>query len=219
LSRKGEGGAEIREEAGELENARRQWLAQASHEVRTPLTIIKSHAALLRDKQEGLMRRPEQMREIIEAIADSTDQLQDRLEELLDLLKLEIAAPEPRLAALDPGALLEEEALALAGRAGRVVRVDRSGEGNIQGDPAHLKRAFGYLLEYVVRTAAPQEEPRIVFKTGDDGWGIRLAAGRRTKAEGGVVQIERGMGLHLYYASRVIEAQGGRLRLDPPEDL
>lgn len=218
MNGEGEGGAGAREEAGELEDARRQWLAQASHEVRTPLTIIKSHAALLREKQDRLMCRPEQMREIIEAIVDSTDQLQERLEELLDLLKLELVAPQPRLVELEPGALLEEEARALAGRAGPVVRVLREGEGRyVRADPIHLKRAFGYLLDYVVRTAAPGEEPRIDFKMGDDGWGIRLAMGRRTEAEGGVFRIERGMGLHLYYASRVIEAQGGRLWLDPLE--
>ena len=73
------------------------------------------------------MCRPEQMREIIEAIVDSTDQLQERLEELLDLLKLELVAPQPRLVELEPGALLEEEARALAGRAGPVVRVLRGG--------------------------------------------------------------------------------------------
>ncbi len=218
MNGEGEGGAGAREEAGELEDARRQWLAQASHEVRTPLTIIKSHAALLREKQDRLMCRPEQMREIIEAMVDSTDQLQERLEELLDLLKLELVAPQPLLVELEPGALLEEEARALAGRAGPVVRVLREGEGRyVRADPIHLKRAFGYLLDYVVRTAAPGEEPRIDFKMGDDGWGIRLAVGRRTEAEGGVFRIERGMGLHLYYASRVIEAQGGRLWLDPLE--
>ncbi len=218
MSREEEEREGARKETGELEDARRQWLAQASHEVRTPLTIIKSHAALLRDKQDSLVQRPEQLREIIEAVADSTDQLQERLEELLDLLKLEIAAPQPRLLELDPGALLEEEALELAGRAGRVVRVSREGGGRrTQGDPDHLKRAFGYLLDYVVRTALPEEEPRIDVRTGDDGWGIRLVAGGRTRIEGGVVKIERGMGLHLYYASRVIEAQGGKLWLDPPE--
>lgn len=218
MNGKDDGGAGARQADGELEEARRQWLAQASHEVRTPLTIIKSHAALLREKQDSLMRRPEQMREIIEAVADSTDQLQERLEELLDLLKLELVAPQPRLVELDPGALLEEEALALAGRAGRVVRVLRKGEGwYVRGDPVHLKRAFDYLLDYVVRTAAPGEEPRIDFETGDDGWGIRLQAGRRKETEGGVFRIERGMGLHLYYASRVIEAAGGRLWLDPIE--
>lgn len=192
-------------EGGGLPDARKQWLAQASHEVRTPLTVIKSHAELLREKQESLMARPEEMREIIEAVAVSTVQLQERLEELLDLLKLEFAAPEPRWVEMDPGALLEEEASSLAGQAGRVVRVLREGDGfKVFGDPFRLKRALRYLLEHTARVAPEGCEPEVRLREGDDGWDVSLIAGRP----------ERGMGLHLYYASRVIEAQGGRLQLE-----
>ena len=190
-----------------LPDVRKEWLAQASHEMRTPLTVIRSHAELLREKQESLMGRPDEMREIIEALASSSLQLQERLEELLDLLKLEFAAPEPRWEEMDPAELMEEEAGGLAGQAGRVVRVVREGESfRVYGDPFRLRRALRYLLEYTARVATEGGEPEVRLSAGGDGWGIDLVAGRP----------ERGMGLHLYYASRVVEALGGRLRLEQP---
>lgn len=204
--------------AEEVEAARRQWLAQASHEIRTPLTIIKSHASLMREKQDRLVSQPEKLRDIVEALDESADRLNERLEELLGLLKMELSAPQPREVELDPGTLLEEETAAMAERTGKVVRIHREGYGHVfRGDPSDLRRAFRYMLDYALRAASPDEDARLSLLSRDDGWEVRLPAGPRN-GSGRESQAGRGMGLHLYYASRVMEAQGGDLLFEPAGD-
>ncbi len=78
----------------EFEKRRRDLILKAAHELRNPLTVIKSHADLLRDKLEVLSSQPEEVRELVEAIAEAADALTQKLKEFVDIANSQ--PPEPR---------------------------------------------------------------------------------------------------------------------------
>jgi signal transduction histidine kinase len=71
------------------EKGRRERFYTILHDVRAPLTVIKSNSSLLVEKYDALLSRPAQMRELAEAIDEAAGRLQERLDELLRLFKPE----------------------------------------------------------------------------------------------------------------------------------
>lgn len=73
-------------EIRKTEKIRIDFVANASHEMRTPLTVIKGYSELLKEKFNG---RAEEMA-LLEPILQSTDQMSDLMDELLNLSKVEV---------------------------------------------------------------------------------------------------------------------------------
>jgi len=73
-------------EIRKTEKIRIDFVANASHEMRTPLTVIKGYSELLKEKFSG---RPDEMA-LLEPILQSTDQMSDLMDELLNLSKVEM---------------------------------------------------------------------------------------------------------------------------------
>lgn len=74
-------------EIRKTEKIRIDFVANASHEMRTPLTVIKGYAELLKNKLEA-SKNAEEL-ELVKPILLGTDQLADLLSELLNLSKVE----------------------------------------------------------------------------------------------------------------------------------
>lgn len=72
------------------EKIRIDFVANASHEMRTPLTVIKGYAELLKNKFVQA-RRPEDL-ELVSPILQSADHMSDLMSELLNLSKVETGA-------------------------------------------------------------------------------------------------------------------------------
>lgn len=71
----------------ELENLREDFTSMMVHELRSPLSGIKSVASLLTDT--GMLAKQEEYREFIGLIASNTQQMLDLVNDLLDVAKLE----------------------------------------------------------------------------------------------------------------------------------
>ena len=76
------------------DRVRRDFIANASHELRTPVTAIRGAAETL---LEGGLELPGQARSFVEMIARHADRLTRLTEDLLDLSKLETGAWKPAL--------------------------------------------------------------------------------------------------------------------------
>ncbi len=94
-------------EVRRLEAIRRDFVANASHELRTPVATVRSAAETLRDEALG---DPVAARRFVEMIARNADRLQRLVEDLLDLSRLESGEFEPVLGPV-----------AVSGPVGRVV--------------------------------------------------------------------------------------------------
>jgi len=69
-----------------LENVRRDFVANVSHELKTPITSIKGFTETLLD---GAMERPEDAKRFLQIVAAQSDRLNDIIEDLLTLSRLE----------------------------------------------------------------------------------------------------------------------------------
>ena len=78
----------------QADRVRRDFIANASHELRTPVTAIRGAAETL---LEGGLELPGQARSFVEMIARHADRLTRLTEDLLDLSKLETGAWKPAL--------------------------------------------------------------------------------------------------------------------------
>jgi two-component system phosphate regulon sensor histidine kinase PhoR len=86
-----------------LEQARRDFVANVSHELKTPITSIKGFVETLLD---GAMREPENALSFLQIIARHADRLNEIIDDLLSLSRIEQDSEQGKIA-LTPGRIKE----------------------------------------------------------------------------------------------------------------
>ncbi|MFO0604804.1 MAG: HAMP domain-containing sensor histidine kinase [Polyangiales bacterium] len=208
-----------------LVDAQRRFIANAAHELRSPLTVLLGEITLTLRKE----RSAPEYRTALEEALTSTERLRALADELLALARLgaDAGAPAERveLAALVRSALDE---LAVQAEARGVALVGDGAEASVDGRSTDLQRMVRNLVENAVRhaggrvrvaTAARGGRAEIVVE--DDGPGVPEAdrarifepfyRGPRERAAGG------GAGLGLAIAREIARDHGGDLALDRSE--
>jgi signal transduction histidine kinase/CheY-like chemotaxis protein len=92
-------------ERARLERAKSEFVATASHELRSPLTSIKGFVELLEHSSDGMTER---QREFIEIILKSTDRLVELVNDLLDVARIEADHVEINRRPIDLGEVVHE---------------------------------------------------------------------------------------------------------------
>lgn len=85
-------------ELSKTDELRRDLVANVSHDLRTPLTIIKSYAEMIRDISG---ENPEKRQEHLGVIIDESDRLSGLVNDLLDLSKMEAGTAELQFSKFD----------------------------------------------------------------------------------------------------------------------
>ncbi|MGI5819239.1 MAG: sensor histidine kinase [Armatimonadota bacterium] len=135
----------------EASRIRQEFVANASHELRTPAAGIKALAEAL---QAGAINDPERGPRFLEQIVDAADRLSEILDDMLTLTRVERGAPmiEPRT--IDAATALEhaaDQVRPTAEQKGVTVRTE-CGEGEqVHADPASLQTLLLNLLDNAVK--------------------------------------------------------------------
>lgn len=206
-----------------LSRARREMVANISHELRTPISSIRLLVDTLAD---GAMNDAAQGPQLLDKIAAETGTLQQMAQELLDLSMIESGQALVRLVPRSPADLLDEAISRLTEQARRKgLSLTREGcDGlSVLADPEMAIRVLTNLLHNAIKFA-PQGghvtvacEPDgewVRISVSDDGPGIPFANRERVferfyrgdRARGGP-----GTGLGLAIAKHIVEAHGGRI--------
>ncbi|HKJ92315.1 MAG TPA: ATP-binding protein [Longimicrobiales bacterium] len=133
-----------------LEEVRRDFVANASHELKTPLTSIRGYAETL---LHGDLPA-EEARAFLDIVARNAERLQHIVDDLLDLSRLESGRWQPDVEAADVGQIAREAWRgAYANTAvDRGIRFDLEGAGLLaNADPRALEQIFGNLFGNALR--------------------------------------------------------------------
>jgi two-component system, OmpR family, sensor kinase len=196
----------------------REFVQDASHELRDPLTICRGHLELLGDD-------PDEQRQTISLVIDELD----RMGRMVDDLQLLAEAEQPDFVQPESVDLtvFAHELLAKAGALGsRRWTLDHSASGNVLADRHRLTEAVMNLAHNAVQHTHPDDTVAIgteltrdeaLFWVRDTGTGIPLSEQQRIfdRFSRGreASRRYRGGGLGLANVRAIAEAHGGRVEL------
>jgi two-component system, OmpR family, phosphate regulon sensor histidine kinase PhoR len=207
-----------------LETIRRDFVANVSHELKTPLTVVGGYAETLLD--DGIP--PEQRRRFVETIRDNATRMQRIVDELLDLSRIESGGWRPKLATVDVAGVVSDVFMALqptAAAKGLTLTADIApGASHVSADHMAFRQVVTNLVENAVRYT---KEGSVTLQTrlGDGGvWvdvrdtGVGIAAEhlprifeRFYRVDAGRSREQGGTGLGLAIVRHMMEAHGGRV--------
>jgi two-component system phosphate regulon sensor histidine kinase PhoR len=205
-----------------LEQVRRDFVANASHELKTPLTTIRGFAeTLLEDDPPDTLRR-----EFLTSIRDNTLRLQRMVEDLLDLSRLESGTWSARQEEVDIAELATEAWDDFRDRASASgVGFSLQGSALVLADEQGLRQIFRNLLEnslrytnrggtITVRADADGGVARV--EVSDTGTGIPSRSLPRIferfyRADTSRARSEGGTGLGLAIVRHLVHAMGGEV--------
>ncbi len=202
------------------EAAMRRFLADASHELRTPIAALQATAETLLREQPPRPRRDQLEAEL----ARGTERLGRLVDDLLNLARLE--ANEPlRAEPVDLTRVSESLVTETRARTPASISIAHSGEAMVIGDPDALARALRNLLDNAVRAGGDdgtirlelQRSPTAVRATvSDDGPGVPPEA--RDRIFEGFVRLNgnssAGTGLGLAIARAIARQHHGSVTCD-----
>lgn len=152
-----------------LERARRDLVANVSHELKTPIAALKGFLELLEGDRVDVARR----REFLTSMSQETERLERLVEEQLQLARLDAGALQVDLQDVDLGALVDEVVDArgpLASRAGRRLSARHHGAAIVVlADAARIEQVLLILLDNALRhTPAGGDVEVLVTQRGQD---------------------------------------------------
>jgi len=210
----------MRLQLARLDGARRAFIANASHELRTPIFSLAGFLELLRDEDLD----PETQTEFLATAAEQVERLSKLATDLLDLSRLDAGGMRLELEPVSWGELARElanEFAALAVRDEHPLEVVVEQDGFALGDRQRMLQIGRALVDNAVRHTPPGTRVRIVARgaalaVADDGEGIpaehqEQVFTRFTRLEGSRAS---GTGLGLAIARELGERMGGELRLE-----
>ena len=212
--------ARIHEETVRLDQLKLNFVAVASHELRTPATSVYGITATLR--QRGAELADETRQELEETLWVQVNRLRLLIEQLLDLSRLDAKAISIERQPIGLRALLSEVAAETA--RDEDVRIDVAEGLEVHADRLALERIFGNLVGNALRYGAPpvvvQAHPmdsylRVSVEDKGEGVPPELVPRLFDRFERGTVGEGSGLGLSI--AQAYARAHGGDLIYDRAE--
>ena len=214
---------QMQRQLGQLESARKKFIATASHELRTPIFSLGGFVELLEDEDLD----PETRRRFLEQVKDQVERLRKLSVDLLDLSRLESGSLELRPEQVDlseltrsvsgefePGLAQHDSHLELRVSSGRI---------EAQCDPVRVAQIVRILIDNAlvhtpagsrIVVTARRSDGRVRLAVRDDGEGIDPQALERIFEPFYTADDAQGSGLGLAIASELAECMAGRLSVD-----
>ncbi len=211
----------------ELETMKKNFTASVTHELRSPLGVIETYAAMLLSEKENF--RPEDL-EVFRRIKENAGRLANFVTAMLDLAKIERGKMEPRPAREDPLALARDAADFLRPKAGEksvALTVETEGEGMALIDRELVTHAITNLLSNAIKFTpsggkvelrATLAEGRYRVEVRDTGPGLADGEAQRlftAFSQGSAAPGHGGTGLGLALVRAIAELHKGAAGCGP----
>jgi signal transduction histidine kinase len=212
---------------GEIEEARRQLVAAASHDLRTPLASLR---LLVESIDDGVVTGETRDRYLGE-IRTHVAVLSDLVDDLFELSRIEAGDISWTMRQVELGDLIGDTVAAMRAPAeARGVRIATElppGHVVAEANAEKVQRVLFHLIQNAIRhtpadgsvtVRARNHGGDVEVEVADDGEGIPAADGDRVFEafyRGDAARGEDGAGLGLAISRAIIEAHGGRIWLEP----
>ncbi len=215
-------------ESRRLESMRRDFVTNASHELKTPVAGIQ---ALSESLSLALRRDPVRAERMVERLEHEAGRLARLVRDLLDLARLEEAGSDRRRTTVDLPEVVRGQAdrvATIAEERGVEVRLDLPEEATVWALPEDVRLVVDNLLENAVRYNRPEgrvdvrvrvDDEAVELLVADTGIGIPEADRDRIferfyRIDKGRSRAAGGTGLGLSLVRNAVQRLGGRLTLD-----
>jgi len=215
----------------EAEEVKSTFISIISHELRTPVALIKGYVGTLR--REDAQWDPAVVRDSLAVIEEEADHLAQLIDDLLDASRLQAG-----------GMTLQRSDVALDQLAARLVERFRTQTARhefvvefprdfpvVLADEERMTQVLSNLISNAVKyspeggriTLRGQVQPsEVIVSVADQGPGIPAQDAPRVFdrffRSSAVSRRTKGAGLGLFLAKSVVEAHGGRIWIDPPAE-
>jgi signal transduction histidine kinase len=213
---------DMRKRLAALERARREFIANASHELRTPIFALGGHLELLTDEDVDEPTR----REFLEEMRVQVERLTKLATDLLDLSRLDAGRLRVELAPVDLREISASLVNEFRGReSGHALTVDGSTDAVALADDERVRQIGRILLENAIVHTPPGTQVRIAVGETASGVDLRVEdSGPGITPEDQAHVFERfyrtdsglaaGSGLGLAIASELAGVMGGEIELE-----
>jgi signal transduction histidine kinase len=216
------------EQLAELDRLKAEFVSVASHELKTPLSVIKGYLSLLIDGIYGDVS--DEQRKILASVGDQTDRLARLIQQLLDVSRFEAGGGRLEIKEIELRPFLEElatsfEALAVQNEIDFGVQIAPDLPATLQGDADRLNEVIGNLLSNAfkftprngrIRMRAGAAEGGIGVEISDTGVGVPEDKLPRIfekffQVENDAQPRSVGSGLGLAISREIVDAHGGTI--------
>jgi two-component system, OmpR family, phosphate regulon sensor histidine kinase PhoR len=209
-----------------LERVRQDFVANVSHEFKTPLTAIRGFAETLLG---GALDDVDHRVRFVEIIQEHAERLTRLTDDLLKLSTIEAGKMELELRTVSPPELLKmcaDTASFAAKKKQQTIKIECASDlPAVRGDSGRLRDVLQNLLDNAVQytptgghivASAERDGGEIIFTVADNGIGIPQAEQERIferfyRVDEGRSREVGGTGLGLSIARHIAEAHGGRV--------
>ena len=218
--------ADMLAEKTRLEEMQSTFVSIVSHELQTPVAIIKSYAATL--AREDAVWSPETIQRVSRNIEEECDRLTRLITDLLDLSRIQAGRVAMRVGSVDLAQITAEILDQLSPRAPKH-SLRSSFPPNfpvIRGDADQLRRALFNLVQNAIKYSPEGGEvlvagevagtSTVLIRVIDHGIGITPGEEERIferfhRTDNRLARATAGVGLGLYITRNVVQAHGGRI--------
>jgi signal transduction histidine kinase len=219
--------AQAYQKLAEQEVARREFLANVAHELRTPLMAASGYLQIL---QQGRMLSQQQLAQALDTVARNVHQIVTLVNDILFLQELDLVLPE--FQAVDMGevasAVLERYKTQAAARGIHLSLTEDRRLPPVCGDPKSLERALTALVDNAIKFSPKGGDVEIRLKRGErqvavtvEDHGIGISPQTRPRIFDRFYHLDKeaddlfgGIGLGLAITRQVIQQHKGTLDVE-----
>jgi signal transduction histidine kinase len=218
----------------ELDRLKAEFISVASHELKTPLSVIRGYVSLLQDGVYGPV--PDNQQKILESLSDQTDRLGRLIQQLLDIHRFEAGGGRLELHDVPLESFLSDlvasfDVLAYQNEIDFKLEAEPTIPDRVQADPDRLNEVLGNLLSNAFKFT-PRGGSILVRGWGENGTavvevidtGVGIPEDMLPRIFEKFFQVENeaqprsmGSGLGLAIAQEIVEAHGGTIAAESIE--
>jgi PAS domain S-box-containing protein len=211
----------------EAQKMKSTFVSVISHELKTPVALIKGYAGTLR--REDAQWDPAQVQNGLSVIEEEADRLTDLIENLLSATKLQAEGMQVRYedVALDQIAAAVVERFRTQTNRHSFVLEFEADFPNVPGDSVRLRQVIENLVSNAVkyspnggtiRVAGSYTDDEVRIAVQDEGVGLPQDEWERVferfyRVDAALTRKTQGTGLGLYLARAVVESHGGQIKV------